>query len=315
MPFPALIAPVLLWGAAATAAAVGVKKGVDAYSDNSKAEEVGKKAERKFKEAQSKLDEKRAKTESALEDLGRAKLAAFTNQIKHLVDMQEKFKSRLQGFKEGFKIENLDQCKQMVLDSVKLEEAVGTGAGGALTGGLAALGAYGAVGALATTAGGTAIGSLTGVAATNATLAWLGGGSLAAGGFGMAGGMVALGGIAVAPLLAIGGFWAAAKAEEKLTKAKEYAADVDVAVEKMATLKETLKAIRTAAREEQSVIEELCQRFDQYKVDDMSDEQAFEKMMLIGVNLKKVLDVPILHEDGTVVDNIRSRLNGYLEIS
>lgn len=40
---------------------------------------------------------------------------------------------------------------------------------------------------------GTAISSLSGAAATNATLAWLGGGSLAAGGGGMAAGSVVLG--------------------------------------------------------------------------------------------------------------------------
>ena len=50
-------------------------------------------------------------------------------------------------------------------------------AGGALT----ALGAYGAASALATASTGTAIATLHGVAATNATLAWFGGGSLAAG--------------------------------------------------------------------------------------------------------------------------------------
>lgn len=40
---------------------------------------------------------------------------------------------------------------------------------------------------------GTAISSLSGAAATNATLAWLGGGSLAAGGGGMAAGTAVLG--------------------------------------------------------------------------------------------------------------------------
>ena len=42
---------------------------------------------------------------------------------------------------------------------------------------------------------GAAISGLTGVAATNATLAWLGGGALSAGGFGVAGGMAVLGGL------------------------------------------------------------------------------------------------------------------------
>jgi hypothetical protein len=52
---------------------------------------------------------------------------------------------------------------------------------------------------------GTAIGSLSGAAATNATLAWFGGGALAAEGAGMAGGAAILGGIAVAPVVLAGG--------------------------------------------------------------------------------------------------------------
>lgn len=47
---------------------------------------------------------------------------------------------------------------------------------------------------------GTAIGTLSGVAATNATLASLGGGSLASGGLGMAGGTLALSGLALLPI-------------------------------------------------------------------------------------------------------------------
>ena len=61
----------------------------------------------------------------------------------------------------------------------------------------AASGLLSACGATAST--GVAIGSLSGAAAKSATLAWLGGGSLASGGFGAAGGMVVLSGaVAVA---------------------------------------------------------------------------------------------------------------------
>ena len=62
------------------------------------------------------------------------------------------------------------------------------------------------MGTLATASTGAAISGLSGAAATNATLAWLGGGALSAGGFGIAGGTLALGGIVLGPALAIGGF-------------------------------------------------------------------------------------------------------------
>lgn len=68
------------------------------------------------------------------------------------------------------------------------------------SGGIAAVGAYTAVGILGTASTGTAIGTLGGVAATNATLAWFGGGAIAAGGGGIAAGAAVLSGIVAAPV-------------------------------------------------------------------------------------------------------------------
>ena len=68
---------------------------------------------------------------------------------------------------------------------------------------------------------GTAIASLSGVAATNATLAWLGGGSLAAGGGGIAAGSAVLGGIVAIPALAITGIFSHLKANKKIKEIEE----------------------------------------------------------------------------------------------
>ena len=62
----------------------------------------------------------------------------------------------------------------------------------------------GIVATVGTASTGTAISSLSGVAATNATLAWLGGGTLAAGGLGMAGGAIVLGAIGIAGAVGAG---------------------------------------------------------------------------------------------------------------
>lgn len=71
--------------------------------------------------------------------------------------------------------------------------------------GLAAGSAWTTVASLGAASTGTAISSLSGVAATNATLAWFGGGSIASGGIGMAGGTVVIGGLVVVPALIIAG--------------------------------------------------------------------------------------------------------------
>ncbi|NUW71957.1 hypothetical protein HOP38_05490 [Vibrio mediterranei] len=72
---------------------------------------------------------------------------------------------------------------------------------GGLVGGSTAIGAWSIVSIIGSASTGTAISSLSGIAATNATLAWFGGGSLAAGGAGMSGGFWVLGGIVAAPLV------------------------------------------------------------------------------------------------------------------
>lgn len=61
---------------------------------------------------------------------------------------------------------------------------------------------FGAVAAFGTASTGTAISTLSGAAMVKATMAWLGGGSLASGGFGVAGGALVLGGVGAAVALA-----------------------------------------------------------------------------------------------------------------
>lgn len=87
--------------------------------------------------------------------------------------------------------------------------AAAGGAAGAAVGGAAAYGAFTAAALFGTASTGTAISTLSGVAATNATLALLGGGTLAAGGAGMAGGTLLLTGMVAAPVaaLAAAGFY------------------------------------------------------------------------------------------------------------
>lgn len=279
--------PLILWGAAAALAATGVFKGVEASGNFSKAKEIGEAAESSYNKASKKLDEARAQTQSALAALGELKVNTFTHQIKHLIEAikkQKKAKSTLEGFNEDLTIDELKAYEKLVLNSLAIEKGLASGIGG---GALAAIGAYGSVGALASASTGAAISGLSGVAATNATLAWLGGGALSAGGFGMAGGMIALGGIVLGPALAIGGFMMAGKAEEALTKAHQYDAEVVTAIAEMEVMKAALKAVRSNTAEMTKTINSLVARFESIKVDDDSDRSAFEKMVALGVGLKK----------------------------
>lgn len=307
--------PIILWGAAAALAATGVFKGVEASGNFDRAKEIGESSERKFKKASEVLDGAREETQAALTALGKLKVHTFSHQIKYLVEAFKKrkdTKSTLKGFNEDFTVEQLKAYEKLVLNSLEIERGLASGVGG---GALAAIGAYGSVGALASASTGAAISGLSGAAATNATLAWLGGGALSAGGFGMAGGMIALGGIVLGPALAIGGFMMASKAEEALTKAHDYQAKVETAVAEMEVLKTALKAIRTNAAEMSATITELVKRFEAIKVNDDSDSAAFERMVVLGTGLKKVLDVPIIAADGSAAKNIKGTISGILTLS
>ncbi|MDC5130539.1 hypothetical protein NRA09_16550 [Acinetobacter baumannii] len=272
--------PVILWGAAAALGATGVFKGAKAVGSLKEAKEIGNEAESKYNLALYELEEEKDKTNSALEELGRLKLNIFTHQIKHTIDVIKKSKEasgKLENFESSISIDELKEMEAMVLNSLRLEAGLLAGTTG---GALAGLGAYSSVGFLASASTGTAISGLSGVAATNATLAWLGGGSIASGGFGMAGGMIALGGIVAGPALAIGGFMLASKAEEALTKAVDYAAQVDKAVAELDMLGVALIGIRQNVDEVTDTLNELVQRFEVMKVNDDSDPQAFKQMIV-----------------------------------
>lgn len=92
----------------------------------------------------------------------------------------------------GNDISNLSGVGSMIGSIVK---GIAGGIGGAI-------GAVGLATSIGTAGTGAAISGLSGAAATNATLAWLGGGTIASGGFGIAGGMAVLGGIAALPVIA-----------------------------------------------------------------------------------------------------------------
>lgn len=304
--------PLVLWGAAAALGATGIYKGVKAKGMLEEAKEIGEKAESRLRNQQERLDTSRQMTNEALETLGKKKVEVFSNQIQHLVEVIKKGRSKLTGFESVISVEQLKECERMVTLSLNIESGLGKGAA---AGAMAAMGAYGSVGVLASASTGAAISGLSGVAATNATLAWLGGGSLAAGGFGMAGGMLALGGIVLGPALAVGGFMMASKAEEALSSAHAYEAKVSEAVEKIKIANTGLKAIRSNAAELSNIITELADRFDSIKVDSVDDKVGFKRMAEIGKALKEVLDIPVLDEQGVATLGMTAKLSGFKEVA
>lgn len=137
-----------------------------------------------------------------------------------------------------------------------VKAALVAGGSGAATGAVA----FGAVGAFASASTGTAIATLHGVAATNATLAFLGGGSLATGGLGMAGGVAVLGGLVAVPVLVVGGIYANSKANEVLNSAQQDADKVNQFIRESDKAIAILVDIRTKSFKLKNVLLEFDQR-------------------------------------------------------
>lgn len=153
---------------------------------------------KKLKAAQKKAEEKVKLTNEKIEELGRHtyKLYESLTEIQSLFDIIRNVPAerKLQFEKlKSIRLNWKQQAEKIEAEYKKAEvKAAGQGAAGIGAGvAVAALGPTAAMG-IATTFGvastGTAISALSGAAATNAALAWLGGGALAAGGGGMAAG-------------------------------------------------------------------------------------------------------------------------------
>lgn len=309
-----MVLPLFLAGAAIATGVAGLVKGAKARNDLNEANEISQTAYEDYKEAKKNLNKTKRATNKKLEKLGELKIKIFTTQIKHTIDVIKKVKdagSHLEGFETKITTNELKKMDMMVKNALEIQTSFSSGVSGGL---LAGLGAFGGVQAVATASTGTAISTLSGVAATNATLAWLGGGSLVTGGLGMAGGMAVLGGIVAGPALAIGGLILASKAEKTLTEAKEYEAEIEDAIYEMELLETNLKGIQMNVNEMTHALKEMVKRFDKIKVDDMSDIQSFQNMIACTKILKEMIDCKIIKNDGAPIKNISQKCNGFLKI-
>ena len=210
--------PLLFIGVAAASGMFGIGSTVKAGVDAKNAKQINKSANELVQEATEYLNAQRLACGNALTHLGAEKVSVLNGTISDFLNVFTQIKNV--DFKET---EGLNELNRLHIDEHEFVELramanfAGSVAGGAIAG--TAFGAYGAAQALAFASTGTAISALSGAAATNATLAFFGGGSLAAGGLGMAGGTVVLGSLVAGPALLVMGLVAGKAAKKELEKA------------------------------------------------------------------------------------------------
>ena len=261
MPLP--LVPIAI---AAVVGLFGAKKGIDAHSDNKKAKNLDLKAQKRFDNAKKALEKAREKCTSDLESLGRIKFEIWDRQLGRFVALFSQLRnievvgaSKVEQLgSKAFPNEELAQMQEL---SAHASEVVSGGATAIGSGALVGMASYGGATMLASASTGTAISTLGGAAATNATLAWFGGGSLATGGLGVAGGTAVLGGLVAAPVLAVGGLILAAKARKNLAEARGNLAKVKKAASEMRTAASLVEGIRKVASQFLDVTVKLDDRF------------------------------------------------------
>lgn len=320
--------PIIFGVIAGGAAVYGAVKGVNGANDHNDANDTNQDATTMANIANRKVHGQRERTNATLKDYGDRKLRAFNGTIVDFINTFGRLKNvenihtpELEKFDIGnFSVQSLNELRNdcELLKSSGLGLGAGMGSGAAL-----AFGAYNGTMLLATASTGTAISTLSGAAATNATLAWLGGGSLAAGGGGIALGTMVLGGIVAGPALAIFGHIVGNKGEEALNNARtnlERATSIRDEAKLMVSKLDAIEKVSTIANKTFSTASSQLRHavYDLKKVIDLNGENYQEysvenretvfRSVKFAQLIKAMIDTPILDQEGNLVLSTEKRL-------
>ncbi|MTD44892.1 hypothetical protein GKE82_11460 [Conexibacter sp. W3-3-2] len=319
MPLPVVAAAWAIAAAAGSGAGAG-GLGIKKQRDASRAVKA-KKGE--FHIAEAVTAKHRADCEQAFTLLGAAKVEAMSEA---LVPFHAAF-SQLKNV--DFEADVSDE-NSPALDAVSLAEAgrlsmtaldalggvAGAGAAAMLASQAATQGVM-AVGAAST---GTSLSALSGAAANNAMLAWMGGGSIASGGGGMALGSTMLTGIAAAPAVLVGGVFLFHKGRGAEARADQFAADVDTALAQHRQCQAVLAAAQAQAQDATVVLrpltarlartsgwlQSLVERQSDWRELDERDRERVREATILAVAASSLVHTPVMGDDGSLTSAIRS---------
>ncbi|MGQ0631973.1 MAG: hypothetical protein ACT4P1_13120 [Sporichthyaceae bacterium] len=286
---------------------IGIGAGAVGAAEMAEAKKIAERASRRNKDAIAKHKKAEEKTGSHLADYGRRQIEVQTTTLADWVTWLETNERKVKRLDRvaigGVQTPRLDlpTLRKLVHEGRLIQGGVSA----AVSAVVAQQAALSGVQALAVAGTGTAISTLSGAAAQSASLAWLGGGTLAAGGGGVAAGGAMLTGFAVAPALLIGGITLAIQGEKAQSKAKAYAAEVDVAIAATDVQIDLMKRLRRRCDEMRRVLDRLDRRcrdslakLARLDFDPERDLALFQQTALLMAELGQVLDTPLLGEDG-----------------
>jgi hypothetical protein len=302
------LVPLALIATGVVTAAVGAVAGLKGGWEIRKANGLIRDAGMRYDDERGRLEAQARSTNDSLQALGKHQADALRQVVERMADFLRRHQKQVSE-SEKLLADGLDSTPR----KVALEAALGQDAlawmrgivGSAVTGAGLNAGIPAAVSALATASTGTAISSLSGAAATNATLAFLGGGSLASGGGGMALGAAALNFVTIGPAIFVSGLMVAGQGEKAKTKARAHEATVNIAIAEMQTTKATFEAIVARAEELGTLLDQLVARgtsaldhLESEPFDPDHHDVRFWKAMTLAVAVRDVASAQIVSEAG-----------------
>lgn len=299
-----------------------VISGVQAVQDRKKSIKTKEEAEQLKAEVEVANEAVRDDMNETLENFGKRRIEALHNTVGVFLDYLERLNQKSKAREYEFlteidiKPEEIAEMKQIDMKASEAAKVLAVG------GGFAAIGLAGTpalvtsmVTAFATASTGTAIGSLSGAAATNAVLAWLGGGAVAAGGGGMAAGatvLAALTATATAGLAVIAvGTLASAFYSRKYTEATKHLAEVQEWVAQTEASWTVMAGIKQRVLELQGLTTDLETRtitqlhkldpyIDHFNNTDMTQVGLFQQAAIMVKSMSELAQVAILDDDGNL---------------
>ena len=264
------------------------------------------------------LEARRENTQGKLESLGRQKAGTFENA---LIPFEETF-ARIRNVDLGDA--GLPPVPAEVVRGTAPEPAnirkatvpahmadVVAGGGDALgPDTLAALAAFGSAGVLPPASGGATVPAPSGLAAGNATLAWLRGGAMPP----EDGGTVILGRVAAAPVLLVSGFVLPPRAsEEAVVQAASNLLDAEAAARdlgrKAAKVRKALKRLAEGRlADDLTALRGLVSANDDYRTYDHPQKTLVGRAASLAKTAGDLAETPLLGEDGGITDAVGQAL-------
>ncbi|MFB7650795.1 MULTISPECIES: hypothetical protein [unclassified Streptomyces] len=305
MPF---FIPVVLIGVGVATGGSGVVLGGKGVHDL-------KRSKVRLEEAGQGYERRRAQTEGALAATNTA-LKALGEQQKHaLVDVVVRMGNFLRRNErqvresERLLVDGVDATMTRVpgLRGLDVDAVawIGGALGSAAAGAVAGAGITAAASSFGVASTGAAISGLAGAAAESATLAVLGGGTLASGGGGMALGATALNFVTIGPALLVGGLVVKGRGQKAITQAREFEAKVTVAIAELDETNTRLKGVDARVAELRELLADLTFRalealdlLESEPFDPLSHAERFQRAMTLVMAVRDVATTPIVDAEG-----------------